>query len=182
MKYRSVDEAEHFNYHDACLKRTFREGTDWIMELEGVCVEPSNSQNTYLMAMQTDFLRMRFQNGRLNGGKFYDSVTRKPDGTEEWKQKEYRFTQEDLQEVLEHLHTEHDFWISHGGYVDADKERTTFFLDIDLQTCLKRIGTAFACLEISCTGIVMEWDGYCGLAWYEPRRKNIPEKGGTKNG
>lgn len=182
MKYQSIDEADHFYYHDASLIRAYQDDTALVMEFNGVCVEPSNSQNTYLMAMKTKFLRMRFQNGRLTGGKFYGSIIRKLDGTEEWTEKEYHFTPQDLQEVLEHLFTENNFWISWGGYADTGKNRTTFCFDIDLQTCLKRSGTAFAYLEIDCTGIVMEWDHYSGLAWYEPRRNKAPEKEGQKNG
>ena len=171
MKYQSINAAEQFCYHDASIERTYRDGTDLVMELDGVCVEPSNTQNTYLMAMQTSFLRMRFRSGRPIKGKFYDFQEKRPSG-EIVVHKEHPFTQSELQAVLEHLFTGNCFWISDGSYVqETDKSKTAFYFDIDLQTCLKRIGTAIAHIEIECTDILMEWDAYCGLAWYEPRKK-----------
>ena len=181
MKYRSVNEAEHFNYHDAILMCTYQDNSDLIMEFDGICVEPSSSQNSGSKAMRTEFLRMRFLDGRLTGGKIYGCTARNPDGTEEEVCKERDFTDRDLQEVMEHLCSESNFWVYYGCYTEGQKARTSFSFDIDLKT-FQGIFDAVSNLEIFCTGIVMEWDSYCGLAWYEPRQKHVLEKGGQKNG
>lgn len=166
MRYRSVNEAEHFEYHDAILMRIYPDNSDLVMEFDGVCVEPSHSQNFSSKAMQTAFLRMRFLNGRLSGGKIYGCIARKPDGTEEKVCKERSFTDSDLQEVLVHLCTKSNFKIYHGCYADRQEGQITFSFDIDLKT-FQGIFDVVSNLRVSCTRIVMEWETYCGLAWYE---------------
>ena len=68
MKFKAVDEIFNFDFQDA-LASKFKLNDDGIsMELEGLIVEPENSQNENYVKSYADKVNVRFLDGKILGG------------------------------------------------------------------------------------------------------------------
>lgn len=158
MRYKAVDEADHFRYRDSVLQHAEQKKDDLVFDLTGVQVLPSCSQSDFVCTMKTDHMRIRLVSGKLSGGR-YDAYEVAYENGKREMVPEVLFKESDLEEVWDLLRYGKNFWLSAGGYLD-DTDSTRFFLDLDFQAGIRHSVTAFGRVEFTCAHVEMEWDGY----------------------
>lgn len=158
MKYKAVNELEHFNFKDTVL-RSFQVETQpetIILMLEAVIITPENSQNSNFTYSYAGDLTMRFTGARLQkvvkeGYKYYDAndvlveevpdtplstlevdaLLKRLDGVYMWNMTKVEDAQND---------TGHFLYLM--GIDLGDEEETTYWLQLEFDK------------------VIMEWDKY----------------------
>lgn len=150
MKCFSKNELKTFYFHDAGLKEIKFDTYDIIMLMNGVCVEPENSQNKESYAVITDYIKFIFKNAKIVGIK---KICPSPKEAKIISENEYGFVIDGFQDGGD---------IYYGGYDNDDGKYDNDTFVIELFNC----ENDFFDIYISYDEVTAEWEYTSDKAWY----------------
>ncbi len=150
VKCISKNELETFCFHDSGLKKIKFDTYDIIMLMDGVCVEPKNSQNKETYAVITDYIIFRFKNAKIIAIK---KIYPNPKESEIISEREYGFIMDKFQNGGE---------IYYGGYDNDNGKYDSDTYVIELFDCENDLFDIY----ISFDEVIAEWDYTSDKAWY----------------
>jgi hypothetical protein len=151
MRYRAVDELEHFRFHDARI--VAQEWTDGnlVWTIEALNVTTAFSGCDFETDLEIERVRMTFENARVFVDAEISGGLRRMDADEA-----KRF-------MVERLVAEQP-WLS---YLMQDEQNRAV-----VEIVTTEAGELFI-LTLSYSRAVIEWDAYAGEAWYLERRPGV---------
>lgn len=159
MKYTSVDELIHFQFHDAKIQKIDYNGMNMIWEASLVNVTTGNTQNQFSNDMCTNFSVIVFENCHIESIVFGASEAYQ-NGVLVASCEAVTAIPKEYESILDKTPCGYCYIFGMDSLSDGKDGRYRSVFDITG-------GAGSYYLTLSFTKSIISWDEYSGLAWYE---------------
>lgn len=157
-KYLSINELDTFELHDARFQSIQIGAENMTWELDQVNVTTKNSQNSFNVDMETSILLLTFCNWKVTKIEHYGSKTFDENGTLINEEPNIIAPIEDYHKILASIPVDQG-WIS--GISSYNKHQDSYKFTIDILTYSDSL-----IVDLECSEVKAEWDGFLSEAWY----------------
>ena len=161
MKYTVINELNHFEYHDALLKKNTWNNKHLHWEVSAVNATIENSQNNFCKDMCIGNAEIIFEQAHIesivsDAYQVYDSDNNLVESV-----KAVTVASEEYNKILSKLNEDYCFIMNMDGYQISENGNYT--------VCFSIYGSAIHgyCITISFSKSIISWDEFSGDAWYE---------------
>lgn len=156
----SINEPEHFSWHDAEIKRISCQNQDMLWTVELLNVLTSNSQHSGDIDLCASTAMVIFENYSIESVKRYGFKSYQG-GILIEEQPDKMLSRQEISALLkEMIHDIDNQYISYIYWLDSSTDGKKIHLSIDVDD---------VCIEITCDKFIVKWDGFEGKAWYWDR-------------
>ena len=165
MRYTSIDELEHFEFHDAELQSLALEESDMVWVAKNVNVTTANSQNDHPTDMCIKNASLLFESAKIESIVFCEYTIHDANGVLIEHVKPLKASPDEfnaiLRESLDSYCFIRDRYTKDELASDRRKYTTTFTIDG---------GAGVYDLTFSYDRVIVSWDELDGKAWYEDEK------------